>query len=167
MKTIYLAGPDVFRADSVAWGRYLQQLCVQHGLQGLYPLDNEIEPLPDPHQTAHAIAQANMRMIQQADGVVANLEPFRGAEPDSGTVFEVGVAVALGKPVWVYFPWEGPLVQQVTSSENGRCHQGWLVEDFDLPRNLMLACQWQGYSQNVEDAIAATAKFLHNNTPES
>ncbi|MGE4126358.1 MAG: nucleoside 2-deoxyribosyltransferase [Pusillimonas sp.] len=160
MKRIYLAGPDVFREDSIAWGKYLQTVCEQHGLTGLYPLDNDIAPLPSPQQTAHAIAQANMQMIRQADGVVANLEPFRGIEPDSGTVFEVGAAIALGKPVWVYFPHTGDLLQQVPDIDAGRCAQGWLVEDFGLPRNLMLACQWHGYSPTVEEAIAEMARLL-------
>lgn len=160
MKKIYLAGPDVFREDSVVWGNYLKKVCSQNGLTGLYPLDNEIAPLPCLQETAHAIAQANMHMIRQADGVVANLEPFRGVEPDSGTVFEVGVAIALGKPVWVYFPHTGDLIQQVPSIDSGRCAQGWLVEDFGLPRNLMLACQWRGYSPTVEEAIAQMAQLL-------
>ncbi|ROT46062.1 nucleoside 2-deoxyribosyltransferase [Pusillimonas sp. NJUB218] len=160
VKKVYLAGPDVFRPDSHVWGKHLQTLCQQQGLIGLYPLDNEIAPAATPQQTASAIAQANMRMIAQADGVIANLEPFRGAEPDSGTVFEVGVAVALGKPVWVYFPWAGDLRQQVTHDDQGHCTQGWLVEDFSLPRNLMLACQWQGYSPTVEAAISAMATHL-------
>ncbi|WP_416367503.1 nucleoside 2-deoxyribosyltransferase [Variovorax paradoxus] len=34
--------------------------------------------------------------------MIANLEPFRGAEPDFGTVFEVGGATALGLPVVAY-----------------------------------------------------------------
>ena len=34
--------------------------------------------------------------------MLANLEPFRGSEPDSGTAFEVGYALALGKPVYAY-----------------------------------------------------------------
>ena len=160
MKTIYLAGPDVFREDSQEWGKHLQRLCQRHSLAGLYPLDNEITPHPDPTQTAHAIALANMQMIMRADGVVANLEPFRGTEPDSGTVFEVGVAIALGKPVWVYFPWGGDFLTQVADVGGGRCAQGWLIEDFGLPRNLMLSCQWQGYSPTVEEAIAAMAHYL-------
>ncbi|WJJ93956.1 nucleoside 2-deoxyribosyltransferase [Neopusillimonas aromaticivorans] len=160
MKRIYLAGPDVFREDSITWGKYLQTVCEEHGLTGLYPLDNDIAPRHNPQETAHAIAQANMQMIRQADGVVANLEPFRGIEPDSGTVFEVGVAIALGKPVWVYFPHTGDLLQQVPDIDAGRCAQGWLVEDFGLPRNLMLACQWHGYSPTVEEAIAEMAQLL-------
>ncbi|HCP77100.1 MAG TPA: nucleoside 2-deoxyribosyltransferase, partial [Pusillimonas sp.] len=42
MKKVYLAGPDVFRVDSIEWGRYLKQCCRELGLQGLYPLANDI-----------------------------------------------------------------------------------------------------------------------------
>ncbi|NLZ09996.1 MAG: hypothetical protein GX086_01525 [Alcaligenaceae bacterium] len=69
-------------------------------------------------------------------------------------------AIALGKPVWVYFPHTGDLLQQVPDINSGRCAQGWLVEDFGLPRNLMLACQRHGYSPTVEEAIAEMARLL-------
>jgi nucleoside 2-deoxyribosyltransferase len=127
---------------------------------GLYPLDNVIDTRLPPRQRACAIAQANMGMIRSAHGVIANLQAFRGAEPDSGTVFEVGMAVALGKPVWAVFPDRGDLRTQVPSNEHGFCQQGWLVEDFGLPRNLMLACTWAGHSATVEEAVAGMAELL-------
>jgi len=92
MKKVYLAGPDVFRVDSVEWGRYLKERCRRAGLKGLYPLDNEISNVGSSFDTARAIALANMQMIREADGVVANLQWFRGKEPDSGTAFEVGAS---------------------------------------------------------------------------
>ncbi len=160
MKKVYLAGPDVFRVDSIEWGRYLKQCCRELGLQGLYPLDNDIAVSGSLHDTAKAIAFANMKMIRQADGVVANLQWFRGKEPDSGTAFEVGVAIALNKPVWAYFPDQGSLRDQVCADQNGLDTEGLLVEDFDLPRNLMMACQWVGFSHSVEEAIQEMARFL-------
>jgi len=33
--------------------------------------------------------------IREACGMLADLRPFRGTEPDSGTVFEVGMAFAI------------------------------------------------------------------------
>ena len=41
---IYLAGPDVFLPDAVEIGRRKVELCTRHGLTGLYPLDNAIDP---------------------------------------------------------------------------------------------------------------------------
>lgn len=76
---------------------------------------------------------------------MANLDDFRGAgEPDSGTAFEVGFAVALGKPVWAYRSSEAPLAERVeaaaTESDGAYCARGYLIEDFGLSVNLMLAC---------------------------
>ena len=69
---------------------------------------------------------------------------FRGpGEPDSGTAFEIGFAVAAGKPVWADTTDRGELRERVSSSltDNGRlCEKGFLVEDFGLPKNLMIAC---------------------------
>jgi nucleoside 2-deoxyribosyltransferase len=157
---VYLAGFDVFRADAVEHGRHLKSLCEQHGLQGLYPFDNEVPSGLRPDETATIICSANMAMIRRCDAVLANLNVFRGAEPDSGTVFEVGMAVALGKPVWVYFEGSGSLREQIAHDVAGFDAQGFQVEDFGLPRNLMLACTWTGSSATPEQAIAALAAFM-------
>ncbi|KKN85070.1 hypothetical protein LCGC14_0282390 [marine sediment metagenome] len=159
----YLAGPDVFRTDSIDHGQYLKKLCEEVGLTGLYPLDNSIPDDLDKASMAQWICQQNMAMLEGADVVIANLSNFRGAEPDSGTVFEVGVAVALGKPVWAYFPQQGSMRQQIKTDDNGLCPEAMFVEDFGLPRNLMLACQWAGSSSTVEQAIRSAAELLQSN----
>lgn len=145
MKKIYLAGFDVFRPDAVEYGNSLKALCRDHGFDGLYPLDNAAPGHLSGIELAQWICQANIGLIRQADAVMANLNPFRGAEPDSGTVFEVGYAVALNKPVWVYTQTADSLVQQVAvdaAQGNGAYvdEQGYTVEDFGLNLNLMIAC---------------------------
>ncbi|NBB09965.1 nucleoside 2-deoxyribosyltransferase [Pseudomonas sp. SLFW] len=157
---IYLAGFDVFRADAIEHGRYLKTLCEAHGLEGLYPFDNEVEQGLSPHDTARRICHANIDMIKRCDAVLANLNPFRGIEPDSGTAFEVGMAVALGKPVWTYFEDTRPLREQIEHDADGSDAQGYQVEDFQLPKNLMLACTWVGFSGTVEAAVEALAGHL-------
>lgn len=156
---VYLAGFDVFRPDAVQHGHYLKALCTAHGLQGLYPFDNEIPAGLSKHETARLICSMNIAMIQRCTAVLANLNLFRGLEPDSGTAFEVGMAVALNKPVWAYLEPARPLRDWVPHDENGLDHDGFLVEDFALPRNLMLACTWTGCSSTVE--LGAEALALH------
>ncbi|WP_281078175.1 nucleoside 2-deoxyribosyltransferase [Variovorax paradoxus] len=89
---IYFAGPDIFEVDARERLGRLQALATAHGLQGLVPVDEA----GDDERAANAarICLANLALLRQADAVVANLRPFRGLEPDSGTVFEVGFAVA-------------------------------------------------------------------------
>ncbi len=157
---IYLAGFDVFRADAVEHGRYLKALCAAHGLEGLYPFDNEVTQGLTAAETAALICNSNIAMIEGCDGVLANLNPFRGAEPDSGTAFEVGMAVALGKPVWAYFESAGTLREQIRHDAQGFDAEGFQVEDFQLPRNLMLACTWAGSSETAESGVEALARYL-------
>jgi len=142
---LYLAGFDVFRPDARSHGQALKRLCAQFGCQGLYPLDNEAPAGLRGRALAEWIYAANIGLIRSCDAVVANLNPFRGAEPDSGTAFEVGYAAALGKPVWAYTSQRQPLVGQVACARDpvtGRHvdDQGYTVEDFGLNVNLMLAC---------------------------
>ncbi|WP_396269214.1 nucleoside 2-deoxyribosyltransferase [Ideonella sp.] len=159
--TIYLAGFDVFRLDARAHGERLKALCAQHGHRGLYPLDNELPAGMSGPEAAQWIYRANIELIGQADAVVANLNNFRGLEPDSGTAFEVGYAVALGKPVWGYLEDHRPLHQQVLCTEAAKGHyvdaKQLTVENFGLPRNLMLACSVQGLARSLEESLRALA----------
>ena len=149
-RTFYLAGFDVFREDSIDYGKRLKALCRRYGFDGLYPLDNAVPADLQGPALVTWIYQANVALIQRVDAVMANVNPFRGAEPDSGTAFEMGYAVALGKPVWAYTGQHEPLVRQcvkrVTSDLAPR-HldaQGYTVEEFGLNLNLMLACSMRG-----------------------
>ena len=157
---VYLAGFDVFRVDAIERGEYLKRLCREQGLEGLYPFDNEVADGLAPAERAAQICRLNLAMIRDADAVLANLNPFRGFEPDSGTAFEVGAAVALGKPVWAYFEPQGSMRQWLVGDAAGRDADGYFIEDFGLPRNLMLACSWAGCSASVEEGVAALSCYL-------
>ena len=108
---IYLAGPDVFRPDAMAWANSARALCHQYGFEALTPLDHhETEP--------RKICECNLALIRKAQMVVANLNPFRGTEPDSGTVFELGYGFALGTKVWGYVSSSESLLERVSRFEN-------------------------------------------------
>ncbi|WP_082378350.1 nucleoside 2-deoxyribosyltransferase [Caballeronia cordobensis] len=145
---IYLAGFDVFRRDAKEHGERLKQLCRDPSFVGLYPLDGQVPSSLQRQDAARWTYAANIELIRSADIVMANLDDFRGSgEPDSGTAFEVGFAAALGKPVWAYRSNEGTLGQRVeaaaTGSNGAHCAGGYLIEDFGLSVNLMLACSAQ------------------------
>jgi nucleoside 2-deoxyribosyltransferase len=83
---IYLAGPDVFRPDVHEWAETARATCSRYGYEALIPIDHgETE--------ANRIFQTNLDLIRKAQIIVANLNPFRGTEPDSGTCFEMGYAI--------------------------------------------------------------------------
>lgn len=43
MKKIYIAGFDVFEANSIEIGKKYVELCKKYGFIGLYPLDNVVD----------------------------------------------------------------------------------------------------------------------------
>ncbi|WP_337245038.1 nucleoside 2-deoxyribosyltransferase [Luteimonas sp. gir] len=147
IRSLYLAGPDVFRPDARARGLELKALCARFGVEGLYPLDQDVPAtLVDPGEQARWIYRANIGLIERADAVLANLDFFRGPEPDSGTCFEVGYAVACGKPVYGYIPEGGTLAQRIRlrhpeaiGPDGVLDVHGWNIEEFGLPLNLMLS----------------------------
>ncbi|MGB5964203.1 MAG: nucleoside 2-deoxyribosyltransferase [Sulfurimonadaceae bacterium] len=143
MLKIYLAGPDVFETDAIEQGAALKSLCQQYGFEGLFPLDNEIVCDGTPYEVAKTIREANVKLIEECDIVMANLNPFRGLEPDSGTVYEVGYATALGKKVYAYALDRRPMIervhqQQKLSDDATLCQDGKIIEDFGLSHNLMM-----------------------------
>ncbi len=143
MLKIYLAGPDVFETDAVEQGKRLKSLCQQYGFEGLFPLDNEINCDDTPYEVAKMIREANVELIEECDIVMANLNPFRGLEPDSGTVYEVGYAAALGKKVYAYAQDRRPMIERVhevqkLTDDAALCQDGKIIEDFGLSHNLMM-----------------------------
>jgi nucleoside 2-deoxyribosyltransferase len=146
MKKIYLAGPDVFEPDAISVGKKLKKLASEYGFIGLFPLDNIISTRGTPHEVAGAIRDANIKLLESADIVMANLNPFRGLEPDSGTVFEVGYATALGKEVYCYAADCREMIVRVREKQQlddtaMRCQDGKNIEDFQLSHNLMMIDQ--------------------------
>ena len=145
IRRLYLAGPDVFRPDAAAHGRQLVALCAEYGFTGVFPLDDSLPADCPPHELARRIYQANVARIDGCDAVLANLDFFRGPEPDSGTCFEVGYAVARGKPVVGYIGGDGSFAQRIRGrypeavGEGLVDASGWQLEEFGLPLNLMLA----------------------------
>ena len=139
---IYLAGPDLFRPDVAAWAASVRERLAGHGHQALIPVDGT-------EVTASGIYRSNLAMIRSADALVANLNPFRGSEPDSGTCFEVGFACALGKPVIGYIDDGRTLRHKIGHADR----DGLQVEDFDLPLNLMLAVPCRVVVGGIDAAI--------------
>lgn len=154
---IYLAGPDVFRPDALAWAENGRHLCAAQGHQALIPLDGV-------ETTAAGIYHANIALIRSADAVLANLNPFRGCEPDSGTCVEVGFALALGKPVIGYLDRPESSTERVARLQ-GRAlavlagrpvdRDGLFVEDFGLALNLMLAVPVKLVIGDLAEALGA------------
>jgi len=155
---LYLAGPDVFRPDALQWAEHVRALCRREGHEALIPLD-------DRKTEAVGIYRKNLRMIGEADAVLANLNPFRGAEPDSGTCVEIGYALALGKPVIAYADDVRPMRERLGANTDCRDAEGWAVEDFGLALNLMLAVPVQLEQGGIDAALRALAQPTWRTAP--
>jgi len=142
---IYLAGPDVFLPDAAAVGERKKQICAEHGLVGLFPLDNDLLETDSSIPLSLQIYRANLALMQRADAVIANLTPFRGPGADGGTVFELGYMVGQGKPVFGYSN-VNTLYLAKTINIYGRRKRSddfidpsnMLIENFGLHDNLMI-----------------------------
>lgn len=146
MKKVYLAGFDVFYPDAIQRGAVMKRICAENGFIGLYPLDHEADNATD-------IFHGNLSLIDQCDLLIANLNPFRGKEPDSGTCFEVGYAYARGKKVFGYLS-DGRTMREKFGEQDD---DGFTVEDFGLTVNLMLGCSVTIVAGEFADCLRAVA----------
>lgn len=89
---LYLAGPLFTQAER-DWNRRLAALLADAGHDVFLPQD-EVKAIATLH--ADAIFQIDVDGVRSAEAVVAILD---GADADSGTSFECGVAFALGIPI--------------------------------------------------------------------
>ncbi|MEN3350032.1 MAG: hypothetical protein V7632_3667 [Bradyrhizobium sp.] len=141
---IYLAGPDVFLPDAVEIGRRKAAICAQHGLTGLYPLDNSVNLAAA--TASLTIFKGNEAMMEQAHAIIANLTPFRGPSADAGTVYELGYMAGRGRLCLGYsndpvsYADRTARLYQVAATADGRLidAEGLTVEEFGLPDNLMM-----------------------------
>jgi nucleoside 2-deoxyribosyltransferase len=117
------------------------------------------------------ICQKNIEAIRGCDLMMANVDDFRGVgEVDSGTVFEIGFAAALGKPVWAYSRDAGALIDRVPhvrSAIGATCARGFVVEDFGLSKSLMIACSATIIVGDVHACLEAIQASLQPGKPPS
>lgn len=133
MKTIYLAGPDVFLTNAVDVLAEKRAMLEAIGYKVVTPFDLELD-------NAAEIYQYNVSLIRACDIVVANVESFRGTEPDSGTVFEIGFAIARGKSVFTYNNTVDSYLYNLNAYDRIHGPQRFIPEPFGLKKNLMISC---------------------------
>ena len=145
-KTIYLANPYGFSEQQKT--RLLPELVAALESLGLevwepFQRNNQV----DLSQTgwAYRIAQADCQDVRDADAIFAVVN---GTPPDEGVMVELGIAIALGKPTFLF----RDDFRRVTDSE-------------EYPLNLMLFAGlpergWQDYYYTAVSEITAPGKAL-------
>lgn len=100
---IYIAGPECFYengAQKLAAMRKLAESCgFGVTLPNDHPLDLSGKDLRD---HAKSIFKDLEQVMLETTILIADLEAFRGSEPDSGTIFEIGMAYAKGAKCYGY-----------------------------------------------------------------
>jgi nucleoside 2-deoxyribosyltransferase len=174
-KKIYLAGPEVFLPEPVEVGKKMKAVCESFGLTGLFPMDAQVELKPEMPGLLKAISifQADISLIHECDALVANMNPFRGPSMDVGTAFEMGYALALGKPVFGYCEDSTAYHKKVVhhdrqpgrKAEDGSLwdSKGSSVESFDQIDNLMMigsAVKHAPIARTFEEALLAAHQYF-------
>lgn len=94
---IYIAGPECFYTGGFgvlhAMRRRAESLGFGVTLPNDHPLDMENPML---HKRADSIFEDLKVVMNESTAIIADLEAYRGSEPDSGTVYEIGMAYARG-----------------------------------------------------------------------
>jgi nucleoside 2-deoxyribosyltransferase len=145
-KTLYLASPYGFSAQQKA-------LLLPPIVQALESLGAEVwEPFARNNQVdfskpgwAYLVAQADLNDVKNCDGIFAIVN---GTPPDEGVMVELGVAIALGKAVFLF------------RDDFRRC-----TDSEQYPLNLMLFAGlpevgWENYFYNSVEEIGAQDKAL-------
>lgn len=167
MKTIYLAGPDVFWPNATELGHAKKQRCLEFGFQGHFPLDTELDiTAMEPFAAGMAIYRANIELMDQCDLIIANMTPFRGPSMDVGTAFEMGYMTAQNKPVWGY-SLDGRIYSDRVEGDTVDA-DGFTIESFAMADNLMMigATESQGglfaesQAENIENHLQAFTRVL-------
>lgn len=175
MAKLYLAGPDVFLPHPEQRGALMKSFLagLGLGLEGVFPLDADVTRGASEAFSSYAgrIRRANLDLLAGCDGVLANLSPFRGPSADDGTAYECGFARGRGLPVFAWSADAGSSLVLRTwrqyfplYRERGRGlvdRDGYLVEDFALPANLMLVdAEFGGLHASFGEAATAAARHF-------
>ena len=145
-KTIYLANPYGFSEQQKT--RLLPELIAaleSLGLEVWEPFRRNNQVDLSQQGWAHRVALADRQDVSDADAIFAVVN---GAPPDEGVMVELGIAIALGKPTFLF----RDDFRRVTDSE-------------EYPLNLMLFAGlpergWQDYYYTSVAEIGAPGKAL-------
>ena len=99
-RTIYLANPYGFSTQQRSGPlRDLVEALGQVGAEVWEPFERNNQAIVYDDGWAHRIGQADARDVREADGIFAVVN---GCPPDEGVMVELGMAIALGKPTFLF-----------------------------------------------------------------
>jgi nucleoside 2-deoxyribosyltransferase len=150
IRSLYLAGPDLFHPRALDLAIRMQALCEAAGFSAMTPHTDATVESEGTEALAREIYAERVARIRRADAMVVNLTPFRGPHCDPAAAFEAGFMAGLGKPVFAYLnvtsEEDAELLARVEAlsgaemDEQGawRDDLGAIIENYGLPESLML-----------------------------
>lgn len=145
-KTLYLANPYGFSAQERSLLPPLVQALEALGADVWEPFERNNQVDLSQLDWAYRVAQADRRDVEQCDGIFAVVN---GTPPDEGVMVELGMAIALRKPTFLF------------RDDFRRCS-----DSETYPLNLMLFAGlpqqgWQNYYYTSLDDISQPHKALY------
>ncbi len=97
---IYIAGPLCFYEEGYSlWNAYRKE-AEYYGFHVTLPNDVKLvsddEPPVEKEEMSRRIFRNCADSMSKSNGIIVNLETYRGSEPDGGSIFELGMAYGLG-----------------------------------------------------------------------
>lgn len=145
---LYIAGPMCFYPNGYAQWEGLRAYTQSMGVAVSLPNDAELNlNHEDLRLNADEIFKNCCDSMNKTTAIIANLEFFRGPEPDGGTVYEIGMAFAKGARCYAYTRDNRAMVWKYQGAElkNNLPHDraGRVLPFYDLPfsPNLVSACK--------------------------
>lgn len=100
---VYIAGPECFYTNGYDLLAAMRKKAEYHGFKVTLPNDDPLDlQNPDLQKRADSIFANLKKVMNETTVIMADLEAFRGAEADGGTVFEIGMAYAKGARCYGY-----------------------------------------------------------------
>ena len=174
MPKAYLAGTEIFYPDSKQTQEKYHALCEKYGIIGFYPEDvapedeykEYVKKDDSLHEMEMQLFTHDLNHIKRTDIIIANLNDYRGNEPDSGTAVECGLAWGYGHRCFAFIDDARPMPQRFKGvkkvREDGTVidKDGANLEDFDSPLNLMF-CDFTVFEGEFEDALKGIRKIFN------
>ena len=141
----YLADFEMFLPTADETIKYWKQVCDKYGIIGLYPPDTPAEDNLKPYEAKDDSYQERVKHIfscdynqmQRSDICIAQLDNWRGLNPDSGTAFELGWFAGKKKPIYGFLRFPCSMIYRVQDKklEDGTYYDthGYAFEDRDFP----------------------------------
>ncbi len=100
---IYIAGPECFYTGGFHMLKAMRVRAESLGFGVTLPNDNPLDmDNPDKQKRADSIFADLKEDMDKTTVIIADLEAYRGAEADSGTIYEIGMAYAKGARCYGY-----------------------------------------------------------------